>query len=234
MFYLTGDTHGEFRGLCSDIRRLGLTADDCCVILGDAGFNFYGSQTDRAQKKAVDALGVPVLCVHGNHEMRPASTGLYELRDWRGGRVWVEPEFEHLLFAKDGEIYDFDGKSAVVIGGAYSVDVFYRLARNPYNPKWWPDEQPDDATKAFVMSQLERRGWQVDLVLTHTCPARFIPTEMFLPGLDQTSVDRSTEEWLGAVEAKLRYEAWYCGHWHTDKTVEKMHFLFHDMIPLGG
>lgn len=234
MFYLTGDTHGDFREFCSKVGRLGLTADDCCVILGDAGLNFYGAQTDRAQKKKVNALGVPVFCVHGNHEMRPAATGLYRLRDWRGGKVWVEPEFENLLFAKDGEIYDFDDKSAVVIGGAYSVDVFYRIAQNPHNPKWWPDEQPDDATKAFVTSQLERRGWQVDLVLTHTCPARYIPTEMFLPGLDQSSVDRSTEEWLDVIEAKLRYETWYCGHWHTDKTHGKLRFLFHDMIPLGG
>jgi len=29
------------------------------------------------------------------------------------------------------------------------------------------------------------------------------------------------------IEDKLEYEAWYLGHWHTDKRIDKMHFLFH-------
>ena len=40
----------------------------------------------------------------------------------------MEPEFPSLLFAKDGEIYDLDGCRAVAIGGACSVDKFYRLS----------------------------------------------------------------------------------------------------------
>jgi 3-oxoacid CoA-transferase subunit A len=24
----------------------------------------------------------------------------------------------------------------------------------------------------------------------------------------------------------LQYNAWYCGHWHTDKRIDRMHFLF--------
>ena len=23
------------------------------------------------------------------------------------------------------------------------------------------------------------------------------------------------------------YKAWYCGHWHINKRIDKMHFLFH-------
>ena len=37
------------------------------------------------------------------------------------------------------------------IGGAYSVDKFYRLA-NDWG--WWPDEQPDEATKLRTERQL--------------------------------------------------------------------------------
>jgi hypothetical protein len=40
-------------------------------------------------------------------------------------------------------------------------------------------------------------------------------------------VDNSTAEWLDTIEDKLEYEAWYLGHWHTDKRIDKMHFLFH-------
>ncbi|MCL1810162.1 MAG: RHS repeat protein [Clostridiales bacterium] len=47
-----------------------------------------------------------------------------------------------MLFAKDGEVYDFDGKRCVAIGGAYSVDKQVRLAQGW---GWWPDEQHDEA-----------------------------------------------------------------------------------------
>ena len=67
----------------------------------------------------------------------------------------------------------------------------------------------------------------MDIVLSHTCPGKCTPTEMFLPTIDQSAVDHSTEEWLDKVEESLDYKAWYCGHWHTDKRVDRMHFLYH-------
>ncbi len=51
-------------------------------------------------------------------------------------------------------------------------------------------------------------------------------TEMFLPMVDQSSVDDSTERWLDEIEKKIQYKAWYCGHWHTEKRIDKMHFLY--------
>ena len=49
---------------------------------------------------------------------------------------------------------------------------------------------------------------------------------MFLSGVDQAGVDDSTERWLDTVEERIDYKAWYCGHWHTDKRIDRMHFLF--------
>ena len=40
--------------------------------------------------------------------------------------VYYEEEFPSILFAKDGEVYDFNEKSVIVIGRAYSVDKYYR------------------------------------------------------------------------------------------------------------
>jgi 3-oxoacid CoA-transferase subunit A len=51
---------------------------------------------------------------------------------------------------------------------------------------------------------------------------------MFISGIDQSKVDDSTERWLDEIEDKLEYKAWYCGHWHVDKHVDKMHFIFTD------
>ena len=29
------------------------------------------------------------------------------------------------------------------------------------------------------------------------------------------------------IEETTDYMAWFCGHWHTNKRIDKMHFLFH-------
>ena len=120
------------------------------------------------------------------------------------------------------EIFFIDGLNYLVIGGAYSVDKNYRLA-NGYG--WWEDEQPSDEIKAFVEKQIMARS--IDIVLSHTCPCKYEPKETFLPFVDQSKVDKSTELWLDTIEKKLDYKAWYCGHWHIDKIVDKLHFLFH-------
>ena len=31
---------------------------------------------------------------------------------------------------------------------------------------------------------------------------------------------------------KLDYNAWYCGHWHIDKRIDKMLFLMHSVEAL--
>lgn len=231
MFIITGDTHGDFRDLQFMIESDKISLDDTVVILGDAGFNFYGNNHgDKDKKKRMNKYGVTILSIHGNHEMRPSTIPSYEIKEWRDGQIYYEPEFPNLLFAIDGEVYDFDGDKAIVIGGAYSVDKFYRLARNPDDPKWWSDEQPSDEIKQRVANKLNGMDWKVDLVLSHTCPKKYIPTEMFLPGLDQSTVDDSTEQWLDEIENRLDYRKWFCGHWHTDKTVDKMRFVFNDYV----
>ena len=135
----------------------------------------------------------------------------------------MEDEYPNLLFAKDGEVYDLDGQKTIVIGGAYSVDKWYRLRMDM---NWFPDEQPSEEIKSRVEQRLEELNWKVDVVLSHTCPERYIPVEAFLSGIDQSTVDNSTEEWLGRIEETLDYKAWYCGHWHINKQIDGIHFLF--------
>ena len=67
---------------------------------------------------------------------------------------------------------------------------------------------------------------EVDIIISHTCPLKYEPVEVFLPGIDQSKVDKSTEEWLGKIEAAYPYKAWYCGHFHIDKHIDKMHFMY--------
>ena len=75
--------------------------------------------------------------------------------------------------------------------------------------------------KAYVEQRLTARKNQVDMVLSHTCPLKYEPIEVFIPGLDQSTVDKSTEKWLGKIESILDYKKWYCGHYHTAKKIDK-------------
>ena len=61
------------------------------------------------------------------------------------------------------------------------------------------------------------RDWQEN----HDCKYR-------LPMINQDTVDDSTEHWLDKIEAQLAYDAWMCGHWHINKRIDKLYFLFHD------
>ena len=47
---------------------------------------------------------------------------------------------------------------------------------------------------------------------------------MFLAGIDQSTVDYSTEYFLDEIEGSTNYNLWYCGHYHTDKRVDKVSF----------
>ena len=129
MTYLTGDIHGDPTRIVQFSKRMNLTANDTIIILGDVGANYYGNRRDDSVKAQLATIPAKVFCIHGNHERRPASIPGYMQTTWNGGTVWVQPQYPNLLFAKDGEVFCIEGVRYLVIGGAYSVDKFYRLAR---------------------------------------------------------------------------------------------------------
>lgn len=221
MTYFYGDIHGNPKELCETCERIKVGHGDVLILLGDVGANYYGNKRDKLVKEMLDYIPPTILCIHGNHEQRPENIEGYELIDWNGGKVWVQPEYPSILFARDGDIYTIGKYRYLVIGGAYSVDKFYRLERG-YG--WWEDEQPSAEIKAYVEKQLEEK--EFDIILSHTCPFKYEPIEAFLPMIDQDSVDDSTERWLDDIEDRVDYTAWFCGHWHIDKRIDRVHFLY--------
>ena len=67
------------------------------------------------------------------------------------------------------------------------------------------------------------------MILTHTCPYKYLPYEMFLSFIDQSKVDQTTEKFLDEMEELVTYNKWYCGHYHTDKKVDKIRFMYNDI-----
>ena len=225
MIYITGDTHGDFRNVERFCKKMQTSKDDVLIILGDAGINYYGPEQDERKKKYLESLPITIFAIHGNHEMRPQTIPTYHEADWNGGKVYMEDDYPHILFAKDAELYKLNGLVTFVVGGAYSVDKNYRLL---HGLAWWPDEQPSNEIKRQVEEKLEGMDWEVDVVLTHTAPLKYEPTEVFLPMINQSTVDKSTEQWLDSIEEQLYYDRWYCGHYHTAKKIEKIQFMYND------
>lgn len=220
---ITGDTHGVFGRIIKFCEAFPTQKEDVMIILGDAGINYSGDWNDIFTKKHLAHLPITLFCIHGNHEMRPEKISTYKLTTWMGGKVYVEDAYPNIIFAKDGEVYNIAGKKVLVIGGAYSVDKWYRLQTGR---RWYEDEQPSEETKQYVEQQLEKCNWNVDVVLSHTTPFQMRPIDMFLPTIDQSTVDYSTEEWLTGIEEKLTYEKWYAGHYHCDRTEGKLQIMY--------
>lgn len=226
MIYVTGDTHGKFQRITDFCEHEKTSCEDIMIILGDAGINYNGWVLDREKKELLKTLPITLFCIHGNHEQRPDTIDSYAEKRWHGGIVYWEEDYPNLLFAKDGEIFDLDGKQTIVIGGAYSIDKMIRVI---YGYRWWADEQPSDEIKRYVEEQLEKRNWKIDVILSHTVPLKYEPREMFMTGVDQSNVDKSTEEWLDWIEEKLEYQKWYCGHYHTEKKIGKVDMKYKEI-----
>lgn len=227
--YITGDTHRDFDRISDFCASCGTAAEDILIILGDAGINYFLDQRDEELKAELAEYPITLFCIHGNHEEYPSEINSYEEKEWHGGKVFYQEEYPNLIFAGDGEIYDFEGKKAVVLGGAYSVDKYYRL-RNGL--PWFDTEQPDDNVKDYAEKQLDGAGWRVDYVFSHTVPLSYEPRWAFLPGINQGMVDKSTEKWLEEIYNRLDFEQWFAGHFHVDCSEGNVKIMFEEIEEL--
>ncbi|CCY80170.1 putative uncharacterized protein [Mycoplasma sp. CAG:877] len=217
MIYITGDIHRDF----SRIYKLKKDSDNMLIVLGDVGINYYLNEEDKNCKEYLKKLKLKLFCVRGNHEERPENIATYKEVEMFCGKVFIEEEYPNLIFAKDGEVYNIDGKKILVIGGAYSVDKEYRLL---HGYKWFKEEQLTKEEMDTILDKVKSKHF--DIVLTHTCPYKYEPREVFMQGLDQSKVDKSMEHFLDEIEEKISYDKWYCGHYHTEKQVDKLEFMF--------
>lgn len=226
--YIRGDTHGRFDFLPYFCMSHETTKKDLLIILGDVGINYYGGENDALLKEVICMNDITLLCLRGNHEMRPSDVkGMVEI-DYCGARAYIEYEYPNIIYAKDGEIYDINGGRFLTIGGAYSVDKWYRLEMGR---QWFANEQLSKEERAQILDKVS--GQEVDFILTHTCPLQFQPTELFLQGLDESTIDKEMEIWLTEVEEKVWYGNWLFGHYHADKQIAPgVSMLYNSIIEL--
>ena len=234
----TGDTHGGMATVSriDNIKRNMpeyKPEETMVVILGDAGLNFWLNNTDKKYKKLLNAMNYHIYCVRGNHEQRPELIkNMVLVNDENVNNVvYMEEAFPNIRYFVDGKIYNLLGYKCLVVGGAYSVDKWYRLARAGYSkdeaetadPKkcgWFKDECLTTAEMAAIMEEV--KGESVDFILSHTCPLSWEPTDLFLSGIDQSTVDKSMEVWLDELKDNVKWNYYLFGHYHADR-IERPH-----------
>ena len=245
-YYITGDKHRHFDRLIEFCKTNHLRRKDVIVILGDSGFNYFGDERDDKLKARLREVNVTLFCLHGNKENRPENIPTYGIQTFCGGMVYYEPKYPNIFFAMDGEVYNFNGKEFMAIGGAHSVD---RIRCLEEGLPFWEDEMPSEETKILVEMNLEERKNKIYGFLTHTCPISCLPTEVFIStkrAAEESKkkkskkkkkpeypidINRSTEKWLETLKNSTSYQVWYCGHYHVSKVLGKIRMLHKEIIP---
>lgn len=144
------------------------------------------------------------------------------------GPVFMENEFPNIRYFKDGGIYEINGHKTLVIGGAYSVDKWYRLNRaglneqtnDPAKTGWFSSELLTEDEMLKIASTTF--GEKFDFVFSHTCPLSWEPRDLFLSFIDQSTVDKSMEQWLDVIKDNIDWGIYCFGHYHVDR-LERPH-----------
>ena len=117
--------------------------------------------------------------------------------------VWmVEPSPHHPAVMGKAEVYD--GISAVYV--------------NPF----FEGEEKDKIREKIMHLPKDV------IILSHTCPKKYIPFEKSLI----FEADTAMEMFLDEFERKVYYKKWYCGHWHINHKIDKIHFLYEDIVKI--
>lgn len=222
--YITGDTHGNeangFNKLSSKIFLEGrnLTKNDIMIIAGDAGIVWDGSKTDLFWQKWLAGKKYQTVFIDGNHENHSLLNN-YPIEPWFGGKV---RNVNGVLLLMRGEIFTLsNGITLLTIGGAKSHDTAFRTKGKSF----WPElEQPSEEEQKYTLNNIEKFSWNVDIVVTHTCPARCLQYLSMLNG--QYYKPSETELFLDKIAEKLKFKQWYFGHFHIDT------YLPNGFIPL--
>ena len=229
--FMTGDTHGDFDFLAGWCRDNETTYEDILIILGDAGINYYGptQKKELALKDMIKDCPITLLCVRGNHEDRPEDRPELGLGDVGiGDEVYLDIRYPNIWYAQDGGEYNIIGKKILTIGGAYSVDKFYRISRGW---KWVANEMLNSDERASILDKVYDKEY--DIVCTHTCPIDWEPVDLFLSGIDQNSVPKDMERFLSDVKRYITYKKWYFGHYHADREQwDNSRLMFKDIIEI--
>lgn len=216
--YYCGDLHGSLSDNLLNFFHLNknsISRKDYFIQLGDFGF-VWESLDDEVQKSTLEHLAsqnITFCVVLGNHENYDEIEKLPIIKKF-GGKVRVlESPIGKIYFFERGEVYKIAGKKIFAFGGALSVDKEFRVLGQSY----WEQELPSQKEYDRALKNLEKHNFEVDIVVTHTCPHSIIPYF----GMEDI-IDDPVSSFFDTLllEKKLQFKEWRFGHFHIDRFFE--------------
>ena len=187
-----------------------------------------------------------VLFVDGNHENFDRLDA-YPVEEWHGGKVHkIRPSVIHLM---RGQVFELAGKKIFTFGGAQSQDISGGILEKD-DPKrmekekqlqaagalyrvnhlsWWERELPSDEEMEEGLENLAKHGNEVDYIITHCCSGEIQKK------IDPTMQEKNKlTDYFNSIFRNCKYQKWYFGHYHEDKTITGQDvLLYHCVLPLG-
>lgn len=224
MIYITGDMHGDISQMRQVMQKINCKPNNTLIVLGDFGANYYFDKKDDIFKNAISEYNINIFVIRGNHDGNPSLIEGVEQKEKYDNIGYIEQKYPNIFYAINGNIYNIEKNQFLVLGGAYSVDKFYRLSMGY---KWFSDEQMTISERENFLQNCPK---EVDVIITHTCPYTNIPKHLFLKTIDQSTVDNSMEYFLQEVKEKVNYKNWFFGHYHANEQIEENMYMLYDGI----
>ncbi len=212
MFYLTGDTKGNFKRVERFCYEMSTTKKDVLILLGDSCIKL--GCTEEYILEFLSKLPITIFCINNYVQCRSAED-IVDKQIWNNGIVLIERKYPDLLFARSGEIYNFDNQSVLVAGVRECVFSKF-LGRQ------CTEDKSLYSVKRKTVQNLRQYQNRVNVILSPVCPidcnSKKVQTKEY------SSIDRLTRQWLYKIEKMVHYNEWYCG-FHTAKTIGKINCM---------
>ena len=219
MLYITGDTHGSFERILKWTETTNLNKDkDFLFILGDFGYIWDNKRTsfEKDNLDFISCLPFTTLFIDGNHENHERLNSM-RVVNFSGGKAHkVYDSIYHLM---RGQVYEIAGKRIFTFGGASSIDKHLRTE----GISWWKEEEFNYHEANTAYENLNKVGWEVDYVLTHSAPFS-IRDKLF-----ESNKPSSTERMLEAMLRNIKFKRWYFGHYHIDKKMDNFTAMYENI-----
>lgn len=230
MILITGDTHNSYGiGKLKPLKDINLTYEDYLIILGDAGIVWHGNEKDNELLKWYKKhVKCQVLFIDGNHDHHVALNNM-EVTQWHGGNIHrINEQVIHLM---RGEIYTIEDKTFFTMGGGRSVDKSSRIE----GLSWWKEEMPSYDECDYAENNLVKHGNEVDYILTHECPERYLNEVIPYWARIQFGYNPPNllNTFLEHLYEKVSFKKWFWGHYHVDIVVnDKCRCMYEDIIEI--